>query len=163
MQAYFIADGGTQRGPIPLDQLRAQGLTPDKMVWTDGMPGWLPAHQVPEVAALFGMAGQAYAPAGANVYAPPMQAMGYAGPAPSSDNKKLAAGLCAILLGTLGIHKFVLGYPGTGILMICISVLTCGLGAPVMHIIGIIEGIIYLTKSDEEFHRTYVLQQRTWF
>ena len=39
------------------------------------------------------------------------------------------------------------------------SIFTCGLGG----LIGIIEGIIYLTKSDEDFHRQYVIEQKQWF
>jgi TM2 domain-containing membrane protein YozV len=77
--------------------------------------------------------------------------------------KKLAAGLCAILLGALGIHKFILGMNTPGIIMVCVSVLSCGIGWPVMHVIGIIEGIIYLTKSDEDFYQTYVVEQKGWF
>ena len=36
-------------------------------------------------------------------------------------------------------------------------------GLAVLAVIGIIEGIIYLTKSDEEFVRTYVDSQKHWF
>jgi len=32
-----------------------------------------------------------------------------------------------------------------------------------MHIIGLIEGVIYLCKSDEEFVRTYVDGRKEWF
>lgn len=78
-------------------------------------------------------------------------------------DKKLAAGICGIVLGSLGIHKFVLGYTTAGVIMLLVSVLTCGIGAAVMHVIGIIEGIIYLTKSDEEFVRTYIEGQKEWF
>jgi hypothetical protein len=39
---------------------------------------------------------------------------------------------------------------------------TC-IGYPVMHVIGFIEGIIYLTKSDAEFYQTYVVQKKEWF
>jgi TM2 domain-containing membrane protein YozV len=78
-------------------------------------------------------------------------------------NKKVAAGLCGILLGGLGIHKFVLGYSTEGIIMLLITVLTCGFGAMVTGVIGLVEGIIYLTKSDEEFVRTYVQNKKGWF
>jgi TM2 domain-containing membrane protein YozV len=78
-------------------------------------------------------------------------------------NKKLAAGLCGILLGGFGIHKFVLGYSTEGIIMLLITVLTCGFGAMVTGVIGLVEGIIYLTKSDEEFVRTYVQNKKGWF
>ncbi|WKT83642.1 NINE protein [Thermosynechococcus sp. HY591] len=63
----------------------------------------------------------------------------------------------------MGIHKFVLGYNTEGLIMLLVSLLTCGLVAPVMSIIGLIEGIIYLTKSDEEFYRTYIAGKKGWF
>lgn len=78
-------------------------------------------------------------------------------------DKKIAAGVLAILLGGLGIHKFYLGYTKEGVIMLLVSLLTCGLGASVMSVIGIVEGILYLTKTDEEFVETYVTNQKTWF
>ncbi|MFV8355611.1 TM2 domain-containing protein [Flavobacterium sp. XS1P32] len=76
------------------------------------------------------------------------------------DNKKIAAGLLAILLGPLGIHKFLLGYTSEGIIWLLISVFTCGI---LTSILGLIEGIIYLTKSDEEFYQTYQVGKKAWF
>lgn len=76
------------------------------------------------------------------------------------DNKKLAAGLLAILLGPFGIHKFLLGYTSEGIIWLILTVFTCG---ALTAVLGIIEGIIYLTKSDEEFFRTYQLGRKPWF
>ena len=85
-------------------------------------------------------------------------------PDPSqASSKKLAAGLCGILLGALGIHKFILGYNTAGIIMLLISVLSCGFLAIVSQVIGIIEGILYLTKSDEDFYRTYIAGRQEWF
>lgn len=78
-------------------------------------------------------------------------------------SKKLAAGLCGILIGALGIHKFILGYKKEGIIMLCVSLLSCGFLAWAMSIVGIIEGIMYLTKSDEDFVRIYVDGQKPWF
>jgi TM2 domain-containing membrane protein YozV len=69
------------------------------------------------------------------------------------------AGICGILVGSLGVHKFILGYTQEGIIQIVISVLTCGAGG----IIGLIEGIIYLTKTDEDFVRTYIQNKKGWF
>ena len=77
--------------------------------------------------------------------------------------KKLVAGLLGIFLGGLGIHKFYLGYNTPGIIMILVTVLTCGFGGAVMGVIGLIEGIIYLTKSDEEFVATYINGKKEWF
>jgi TM2 domain-containing membrane protein YozV/DNA-directed RNA polymerase subunit RPC12/RpoP len=81
---------------------------------------------------------------------------------PESTNR-IAAGVFAILLGSLGIHKFILGFTVPGIIMLLVTILTCGFGAIVTHIIGIIEGILYLSKSDREFYRIYVVQKKAWF
>jgi TM2 domain-containing membrane protein YozV len=81
--------------------------------------------------------------------------------------KKIVAGILAIVLGGLGIHKFYLGYTTAGIIMLVVSIalgaFTCGGGYGIMGIIGIIEGIIYLTKSDEQFVATYVTGKKEWF
>jgi TM2 domain-containing membrane protein YozV len=77
--------------------------------------------------------------------------------------KKIAAGICGILLGAFGIHKFILGLTEPGIIMLLVTVLTCGVGYPVMHVIGLVEGILYLTKSDEEFYQLYAVEKKSWF
>jgi len=91
---------------------------------------------------------------------------------PGAD-KKIAAGICGLLLGGFGVHKFILGYQNEGIIMLSayliglvITFITCGVGVfiPVaVGVIGLIEGIMYLTKSDEEFVRTYVQNKKPWF
>jgi len=73
--------------------------------------------------------------------------------------KKIVAGIFGILLGGLAIHKFYLGYTKEGIIQIVITLCTCGMGG----LIGFIEGIIYLTKSDEDFVKTYVEGKKGWF
>ncbi len=78
---------------------------------------------------------------------------------PAGADKKIVAGICAILVGGFGVHKFILGYTTEGVIQLVITLLTCGAGS----IIGIIEGIIYLTKSDEEFVRTYIQNKKGWF
>jgi TM2 domain-containing membrane protein YozV len=78
-------------------------------------------------------------------------------------SKKIVAGICGILLGALGIHKFVLGYTGPGLIMLLVTVLTLGIAGFIMGIIGLIEGILYLTKTDEEFVQTYVVGKKGWF
>ncbi|WP_419882680.1 TM2 domain-containing protein [Peribacillus sp. B-H-3] len=66
---------------------------------------------------------------------------------------KVAAGVLGILLGNFGVHKFYLGKIGMGILYLVF----CWTGIP--GIIGLIEGIIYLCKSDEEFNAKYNQKQ----
>jgi len=78
-------------------------------------------------------------------------------------NKKLAVGICGIVVGSLGVHKFILGYQTEGVIMLLVSLLSCGMLAFVMSIIGIVEGITYLTKSDEDFVHTYVEGRKGWF
>ena len=74
-------------------------------------------------------------------------------------DKKITAGICAILVGWLGVHKFILGYTTEGVIQLVLGLLTCGL----TNIISIVEGVIYLTKSDEEFVRTYIQNKKGWF
>lgn len=88
--------------------------------------------------------------------------------APAGAQKsKVAAGILGILLGSLGIHKFYLGYTQEGLIMILVAliggVITLGVATGVMGIIGLVEGIMYLTKSDDEFYRTYELGKKGWF
>ena len=69
---------------------------------------------------------------------------------------RTTAGILAILLGGWGVHKFYMGFTNAGIIQI---LLCCG----AFNIIGIIEGIMYLTKTDEEFYQTYVVEKKQWF
>lgn len=62
-----------------------------------------------------------------------------------NEKSRVAAGVLAILLGDIGIHKFYMGKIGMGILYL----LFCWTGIPAL--VGLIEGIIYLTESDEKF------------
>jgi len=83
------------------------------------------------------------------------------------DNKKILAGILAIVLGGFGVHKFILGYNKEGFILLGVTIIlgaiTCGIGASAAWIIGVIEGIIYLTKSDDEFYNTYQVGKKPWF
>ena len=86
--------------------------------------------------------------------------------APSIRAFKRRVGWCAILLGALGVHKFMLGYRTAGIIMLLVGVLgwvPFALPTLAMSVIGLIEGIIYLNKSDADFEATYLQGKRTWF
>ena len=109
----------------------------------------------------------------------------YPVPAPGVKSRT-TAGILAILLGQIGVHKFYLGHVGIGFLHIVISFtaffVSCGVGCVVgiftfgagflvgilialliIWGIGIVEGIMYLTKTDEEFYRIYVVERRSFF
>ncbi len=77
----------------------------------------------------------------------------------SGENKKVLAGILGILLGGFGIHKFYLGYNKEGLIQLVITFVTCGAAS----IVGFIEGIIYLTKTDDEFYQTYQVGKKPWF
>ena len=84
----------------------------------------------------------------------------------NASSKKILAGIMGILFGAFGVHKFVLGYTAEGVIMLVVSVvgfILCGVPTAVMAIIGLIEGIMYLTKSDDEFNATYVAGKKKWF
>jgi TM2 domain-containing membrane protein YozV len=89
----------------------------------------------------------------------------------TTDKDKLVAGLLGIFLGAFGAHKFYLGYTQEAIIMLCVSLagllfawLIIPAFAPtVFGVIGLVEGIIYLTKTQQDFERTYVYAKKAWF
>lgn len=60
---------------------------------------------------------------------------------------RILAGVLAILLGCFGVHNFYLGFKNKAIAQLLITVLTCGYGALITGIWGLIEGILILTGS----------------
>ena len=176
MSRYYIADGMVQRGPFEMADLPGQGLRPDTLVWKEGMDQWQRADQVEEI--IFAGLLRTVPP---GFQTPPLPAapthpvpapLPYGGyvPAPPynpANSNRIAAGVCGLLLGGLGVHKFILGMPVPGTIMLVTNLVvgffTCGLASIVMSIIGIIEGIIYLTKNDQDFYYTYVVHKRQWF
>ena len=77
------------------------------------------------------------------------------------ESKRVIAAICGIAIGSFGVHKFILGYKTEGIIMLVVSL--TGIGAFIMGPIGLIEGIIYLMKSEEEFEETYIRNKKGWF
>ena len=102
------------------------------------------------------------------------------------EKNKVVAGVLGIALGAFGIHKFYLGYKDAAVIHLAlggggvacsilfsiiaivvpiVSILASlsWLAVAASGIIGFIEGIIYLTKSDEEFAARYIAETRSWF
>ena len=142
-QQYGPADAGEIRRWIAENRVNTQTLAQ-----LEGAPDWKPLAAFPEFAS--------------ELRAVPPQITPLPAVASRAANK-IPAGVCGILLGSLGIHKFILGYTGAGLILLLATVLTCGLAGAVTHLIGLIEGIIYLCKPDEEFVRTYVDGRKEWF
>lgn len=118
-------------------------------------------------------------------------AMGAPAPHPSSGpvpgdiaTQRLIAGLLGIVLGAFGVHKLYLGLTTPGLIMLGVNVgvwvlalllglITLGFGLVVtlplaglvsgaVGLLGLVEGILYLTKSDEDFYREYVVGKKPW-
>jgi len=151
----IIGADGQQYGPISGDQIRRwiaeNRVRGETLTQAEGTADWKPLSSFPE-----------FANVGATppTITPPTAS--YPAPNPRASNK-IPAGICGIILGGFGVHKFILGYTGAGILMLLVSVLSCGALYPIMHIIGVIEGIIYLSKSDDEFVHLYIDGRKEWF
>jgi TM2 domain-containing membrane protein YozV len=149
----IIGTDGKQYGPIGADEIRRwlaeNRVNAQTLVQIEGSSEWKPLGAFSEFFSATGIAPP--------TIAPPQQSVA------TRASDKIAAGICGILLGGLGIHKFILGYTGAGVIMLLITILTCGVAGVVVHLIGLIEGIIYLTKSDEEFVRIYVDGRKEWF
>jgi len=164
----IIGADGKPYGPVNIDQMRRwiaeNRVRPESLVQAEGSNDWKPCRDFPELAAEFKTPPPNIAPPGA---VPPSAAPPAAPASNPRASNKIPAGVCGIILGGLGVHKFILGYTGAGLIMLLVTLVgglvTCGASVGVMHIIGLIEGIIYLTKTDDEFVRTYVDGRKEWF
>jgi TM2 domain-containing membrane protein YozV/cold shock CspA family protein len=81
-------------------------------------------------------------------------------------SKKVAAALFAFFLGAFGAHKFYLGYTKQGVFMLLIFLfgfILLGLPSVIIGLIAFIEFVIYISKSDEEFEQTYIINKKAWF
>jgi len=155
----IIGTDGRQYGPVGVEEIRrwlaTNRVNAQTLVQMEGSSEWKPLGAFPELISETGTVPP--------TIAPPPQSIA------SRASNKIPAGIFGILLGGFGVHKFILGYGAAGGIMLAVSlcgILTCGLLWPayvVIHIIGLIEGIIYLTKSDEEFVRIYVDGRKEWF
>ena len=157
----IIGADGQEYVPASVDQLRqwiwegrANGQTKAQ---SSGDANWKTLADYAELHAALGITAGVPPPLSPPVY-------GYGTRLPGAD-KKIVCGIIALIphTGIWGIHKFIQGNTGAGVARILITVLTCGVGGAIMWIISLIEGIIYLTMSDEEFVRTYILNKKGWF
>lgn len=181
---WHYSVGGQKHGPVTTGELRRLAksgqLAEGDLVWKEGMSEWRPAARVKGLLPEAARSGPPDLPAGsreaqslvpAPTEAPYVDERAFVG-------KKTTAAVLAILLGSLGIHKFILGLPKPGGIMLgaslvgllggfvglfCLVTLPLLIVPTVMGVIGIVEGIIYLQKSDAEFYRLYAVEKKGWF
>ena len=142
---WYTTSGGQVYGPYSAADLR-QWLQSGQVTWDTqasrgGADAWRPLHQIVE----FNPSPAYGAPAGA------ASALG--------KKDRTVAGILAILLGAFGAHHWYLGnYVYAGIYL-GVTVLTAGILGAIPAIAGIVEGIMYLTATDERFQAKY----NKWF
>lgn len=129
---YFLYINNSSVGPMTESQLLAYNITPDTPVSTDGV-NWQPLYTYPHLMQLINSGSQ-------------------------TNNRKIIAGILAILLGTLGIQYFYLGKTTGGLITILLSIITCG----AWSIVTLIQGILMLLMTDAEFERKYVDTTKTF-
>lgn len=74
---------------------------------------------------------------------------------PSGRSRGVAA-LLAIFLGAFGIHYFYLGKKTAGIVFLLIAIFSCGVLAAITSVLALVQGIIMLTLTQEQFEQKYV-------
>lgn len=169
-------DGGADQ-PGGAGQSNQQGHDAWSQAYQQGHDAWSQSSQ--QASDVWGQTywqanGQAYQQPGGQAYQQsqgPWQAnqpyqQPYAQAAPNTKDH-VAAGLLAIFLGSLGIHKFYLGYNTPGFIMLAVtivgSIFSLGLAGLAMVVISIVEGVLYLSKSQTEFEQIYVFNKKEWF
>lgn len=99
---YYIVINGQQLGPMEPREATQYGLTPETLVWTEGMADWAPAGQIAEFAP-FLTTQQPYAPGG---YPHPNAPIGLAAPQCPSTHLAMAilvTLLCCMPIGIVSI------------------------------------------------------------
>lgn len=146
-------------------------LDGDEMVWRQGFDEWKPLSGVAEFAADLAAQVPAVPPLPGTELPPG------GGPAPTPRPeppagmdaarfqafvaKKVPAGVVALVLGPLGIHKFMLGLTTGGVTMLVLCLLVIPI--PFLSLAAFAEGLLYLTKTDEAFYRDYAVDRKQWF
>lgn len=147
MSEWYIVYNGQQVGPMTKEQLVGYGLNARSKVWREGMTDWADACTIPELMSLISPAQQPAAPAAScaqNYYAQPA--------VQGSGKSNLVGGIMALLLGAFGAQYFYVGKIGGGFVCILLYWFTCGLWG----IVELVQGIMMLTMTQEEFDRKYV-------
>jgi TM2 domain-containing membrane protein YozV len=191
---FYSIEEDVQRGPVTEAELRdlaqERTLRRNHLVWKEGLESWVPASSFPF---FFEESEPRQKPTGIDDeeenfdrnprrkrrfrsetdeedYAPRRSSRALP---PDVSTTKVVAGLLAIFLGTLGIHKFYLGITNAGVTYLImmgaalfLSLVSCGILSflfAIPSVMAFVEGIVYLTRSDRDFYQTYMVGQKEWF
>ncbi len=135
MASYYIVYNGQTIGPMTAEQVMGYNPSSDMQVSKDG-GAWAPLYTFPELMNLYNARGNS-------------QGVG---------SQRILCGILAIIVGTLGVQYFVINKVKAGIITIILSIVTCG----AWGIITLIQGILMLCMSDQEFEQKYVTTTKTF-
>src|SRR3954453_874129 len=114
----IVGADGKEYGPVNVEQIRRwlaeNRLRGDTLAQAEGSADWKPLSSFPEFASELKAPPPLWGPPPSMAQSPPLPA--------NRASTKIPAGICGILLGSLGIHKFILGYNGAGVIMLVISI-----------------------------------------
>ena len=136
MASYYIVYNGKTIGPMTAEQVMGYQPSTDTQVSKDG-GAWAPLYTFPELMSLYNSS---------------------ASNAKGLNSQRILCGILAIIVGTLGVQYFVINKVKAGILTIILSIVTCG----AWSIITLIQGILMLCMSDQEFEEKYVNTPKTF-
>lgn len=139
---YYVGNYG-QIGPLTKDQIdelvRESVILADTFVWRQGMPDWVRANALPDLAGMFRSQNPPPVPLPPQIGSP-MPMYGRVDPVlaslPRSDRQRWLAGLLQLLIP--GVGRFYLGYPAHGILQLGLT--PCIVG----YLWSVIDGIVIL-------------------
>ena len=134
---YKIVFRNTVLGPMTENQIMSYDIDENTQVSKDDGP-WQPLYAFPELMSKL-------------VHKRSMLST------QNSDigSKKTLCGIMAIIIGGLGVQYYIMGKIGGGLVTILLTIVTCGLWS----ILALVQGILMLTMSDEEFYRKYIASQ----
>lgn len=174
-EKWYYSVAGEQHGPVSVLAIRRllneKIIGPSDLVWKNGMEEWIAISDAQGIIITDERTNKKQKNenhAGANI-------------SNETDNevkkkefysKKITAGICGIIFGGLGVHKFILGLSTPGAIMLASNVVGIS-GAffccipiflPLISVaVGFVEGIIYLSMSDEDFYEKYAVKKQEWF
>ncbi len=152
--SYYIIYNGRQVGPVSKEELTNYGLTPYSMIWTQGLPNWVPAYTVSELKDLLRYHGSTPPPFEQKFESQPPRYDSFDSLSSTgiSGKSRLIFALFAIFLGWLGMQYFYVDKTKAGIIAIILTAVSCG----IWQTVSFIQGILVLTMSQDEFERKFV-------